>query len=119
MLLKSFTIYRYLESPKTAKNLEKQKKQSQKSWGCLGNQKNKKKTLRRIVGLTQKIVFFGGVFPRLFLFFLVSNAKNQKKLEFFGCFHTYYQPIPQKKQKKTQVVWIFDTFQCRKPNLKC
>jgi hypothetical protein len=25
MLLKSFTIYRYLESPKTAKNLEKQK----------------------------------------------------------------------------------------------
>jgi hypothetical protein len=61
--------------------LEKQKKQSQKSWGCLGNQKNKKqkKTLRRIVGFDSKDCFFWVVFPRLFLFFLVSNAKNQKK----------------------------------------
>jgi len=81
MLLKSYIIFIYISRiTKTTKTLEKQKKkQSQKSWGCLGNQKKQKKTLRRIVGLTQKIVFFGGVFPRLFLFFLVSNAKNQKK----------------------------------------
>jgi len=63
LFLKSYTvysiIYRYLESPKPQKPW-KNKKQSQKSWGCLGNQEKKQnfeENVTECLALIQKIVF--------------------------------------------------------------
>ena len=89
MLLKSYIIYRYLESPKPQKPWKTKKKQSQKSWGRLGNQKNK--TLRRMFGFDSKDFLF--VFPRFCLFLVGFNSQPWVFL------HTYYQPISQKTKK--------------------
>ena len=58
MLLKSFTIYRYLESPKTAKNLEKQKNKARSLGDAWETKKLKNKTLRRMFGFDSKDCFF-------------------------------------------------------------
>jgi hypothetical protein len=71
MLLKSYIIYRYLESPKPQKPWKTKKKQRQKSWGRLGNQKNK--TLRRMFGFDSKDFLF--VFPRFCLFLVGFNSQ--------------------------------------------
>ena len=95
MLLKSYIIYRYLESPKPQKPWKTKKKQSQKSWGRLGNPKNK--TLRRMFGFDSKDFLF--VFPRFCLFLVGFNSQPWVFL------HTYYQPISQ-KTKNSSFFWL-------------
>ena len=95
MLLKSYIIYRYLESPKPQKPWKTKKKQSQKSWGRLGNPKNK--TLRRMSGFDSKDFLF--VFPRFCLFLVGFNSQPWVFL------HTYYQPISQ-KTKNSSFFWL-------------
>jgi hypothetical protein len=69
MLLKSYIIDRYLESPKPQKPWKKQKK----VLGMPGKPKSQKnKTLRSMFGFDSKDCFL--VFPSFF----VSKAKNQK-----------------------------------------
>ena len=112
MLLKSYIIDRYLESPKPQKPWKKQKK----SWGCLENQKAKKTKLwGACLVLTQKIVFLFS------LVFFVSKAKNQKTPWVFVFFaYILSTSINQdlKNKKNSRFVLVFETFQCRKPNLK-
>ena len=103
MLLKSYIIYRYLESPKPQKPWKTKKKQSQKSWGRLGNPKNK--TLRRMSGFDSKDFLF--VFPRFCLFLVGFNSQPWVFL------HTYYQPISQ-KTKNSSFFLVFGVWNQKK-----
>ena len=97
MLLKSYIIYRYLESPKPQKPW-KNKNTKPEVLGCLGNQNKKQKTKLwgECLVLTQKIVFLFSL--GVFVFFGFKSQKTKKTKNEFCCFlHTYYQPISQKK----------------------
>ena len=133
MFLKSYYIYIYLESPKplTTKTLEKQKKQSQKSWGCLGNQKNKKKQnfeenlwfwLKRLFFCWFSLGFcvcsgFKRQNPKktwvFWLFAYILSTNTSKKQKNSSCFDFWYvsmqktKPKMLKKQKKKLEFFLF------------
>ena len=112
MLLKSYIIDRYLESPKPQKPWKKQKK----VLGMPGKPKSQKnKTLRSMFGFESKGVFLFS------LVFFASKANNQKTpwVFVFFCIYTIniYQPRSQ-KQKKLKIWFGFWDFSMQKTKPK-
>ena len=117
MLLISYIIYRYLESlsPKPQKAW-KNKRTKPEVLGMPGKPKTKKTYFEENVWFWLKRGFF------LFVFHLFSGLKwnNRKKNTLFVFCFFWMDMINQDiKKTKNQMFFVFETFQCRKPNLTC